>query len=185
MEKNFLAIFDLDGTLFDTREVNYYAYKEALAVFEVGLDKDFFLMECNGRHYTEFLPQIMGSKKHVEDVHRAKKNIYASNLHMARENRHLFEMIKVMAEVYHTAIVTTASRKNVTDILKYFSHEKLFEFIVTQEDTTRIKPNPQGFVLAMDYFGASSDRTVIFEDSKVGIEAARATGATVMVINKF
>lgn len=73
MEKNFLAIFDLDGTLFDTREVNYYAYKEALAVFEVGLDKDFFLKECNGRHYTEFLPQIMGSKKHVEDVHRAKR----------------------------------------------------------------------------------------------------------------
>ena len=103
----------------------------------------------------------------------------------ARINEHLFEIIKGMHDVYHVAVVTTASKKNVRDILMYFGYEDLFEYMITQEDTTRVKPDPQGYELAMEYFGANPESTVIFEDSEVGIQAARATGATVMVVEKF
>ena len=185
MKKNYLAIFDLDGTLFDTREVNYYAYRDALSEFGIELDRDYFVTECNGRHYTEFLPFIMGGTKYIEEVHQAKKNAYKVNLDKARINRHLFEMIKIMQPVYHIAIVTTASMKNVLDILAYFGSEKWFEYMITQEDIERVKPDPQGFDMAMKHFGAVPERTVIFEDSEVGIQAAEATGATVMVVRKF
>ena len=37
--KDYLALFDLDGTLFDTGDVNYYAYKDALEPYEIKLDK--------------------------------------------------------------------------------------------------------------------------------------------------
>lgn len=183
--KNYLALFDLDGTLFDTGEVNYYAYKEALLEFGVVLDKNYYISECNGRHYTEFLPMIMGTDNNIDAVHKLKKEAYARNLNKARENVHLFKMIEVMKAVYYTAVVTTASRQNTSDILGYFGHQDLFEYIVTQENIAKVKPDPQGFLMAMDYFGMNADHTVIFEDSKVGIMAAKATGATVMVIKQF
>lgn len=184
MEKK-LAIFDLDGTLFDTKNVNYYAYRDALKPYNIELDKEYFVTKCNGRHYTEFLPQIMGSLKYIEEVHYAKKDTYAANLSKARVNIHLFEMIKTMRSNYHIAIVTTASRKNTTDILTYFGYQDLFEYMVTQEDITKVKPNPQGFNLAIKHFHTNAEATVIFEDSEVGIQAAKSTGATVFVVSQF
>lgn len=185
MNKEYLALFDLDGTLFDTGEVNYYAYKEALEPYNVKLDRNYFVTECNGRHYTEFLPGILGGIEHIETVHELKKKRYLANIDKARANIHLFEMIKMMKEKYHVAIVTTASQKNVSDILKHFGYDSIFELVVTQEDITKVKPDPQGFLMAMKYFDASPECTLIFEDSEVGIQAARATGATVMVIKQF
>ena len=93
MAKKYLALFDLDGTLFDTGEVNYYAYKDALAPFGVEFDKTYFVEKCNGRHYTEFLPKIMGTSEHIEEVHKLKKSAYANNLDKAKINLHLFEII--------------------------------------------------------------------------------------------
>ncbi|MBR4983260.1 MAG: HAD-IA family hydrolase [Lachnospiraceae bacterium] len=185
MAKEYLALFDLDGTLFDTGDVNYYAYKEALTPFNVELDKEYFVNKCNGRHYTEFLPQIMGTYEHMDEVHKLKKSAYANNLDKARVNHHLFEIIMQMKEKYHLAVVTTASRQNATDILKYYNYYDIFEFMVTQEDITRIKPDPEGFILAMNHFEIDAKNTVIFEDSEVGIQAAKATGATVFVIGQL
>jgi beta-phosphoglucomutase len=183
--KKYAALFDLDGTLFDTGEVNYYAYRDALEPFGVSLDREYFVVRCNGRHYTEFLPEVMGDCGHIEDVHKAKKDAYVKNLDKARVNTHLFEMIKGMRESYHLAVVTTASRKNAFDILGHFGYTDLFEYMVCQEDISRVKPDPQGFLMAMEHFNMSPEKTVIFEDSDVGIQAARAAGAAVMVVNKF
>lgn len=185
MDKKKLAIFDLDGTLFDTDEVNFSAYRDALKPFHIELDYEYFIKKCNGRYYMEFLPAIMGNSEHIEEVHKAKKNAYADNLNKARENLHLFEIIKSMAPSYHLAIVTTASKKNVADILDHFGYFDLFEYIVAQEDITKVKPDPQGFFLAMEHFEIDANHTVIFEDADVGIQAARATGATVLVVNQF
>lgn len=185
MKKKDLALFDLDGTLFDTRVVNYCAYRDALKLFGIELDSEYFMTKCNGRHYTEFLPLVMGGTDHLEEVHHAKKNAYAANLDKARQNKQLFDMIKAMKERYFVAVVTTASRKNTVDILCYFGYENLFDSLVTQEDITKPKPDPQGFLLCMERFEVGATHTIIFEDSDVGIAAARATGAAVLVVDRF
>lgn len=185
MDKKYLALFDLDGTLFDTSEVNYNAYRDALEIFGISLDREYFIRECNGRHYKEFLPNIMGTDEFVEKVHQYKKDNYVQNLDKAIENKHLFAMAKAMCATYHLAVVTTASRKNAMDILSYFGYENLFEYIVTQEDITRVKPDPEGFEIAMRHFNALPTNTIIFEDSEVGIQAAQATGASVFSVRQF
>jgi len=183
--KEYLALFDLDGTLFDTGEVNYHAYRNALQPYGVSLDREYFVRECNGRHYSEFIPVLMGTREHLEAVHKMKKAIYADHLGKARANTHLLEMIRLMRNHYYTAIVTTASRKNTMEILSYFCCKDLFDQIITNEDVTKLKPDPEGFIKAMRHFSCDGSHTIIFEDSEVGIQAARATGASVIVVNQF
>ena len=183
--KSKLAIFDLDGTLFDTGGVNYYAYKDALLPYGVRLDEEYFKTRCNGRHYTEFIPVIMGTAEHLEPVHKAKKAAYAGNLDKARMNKSLFDIIQGIKSEYYCAIVTTASRHNAIDILSYFCVEDFFDLMITQEDITKVKPDPQGFLMAMEHYGVSAENTMVFEDSDVGIQAARASGAAVFVVNRF
>jgi len=79
--------------------------------------------------------------------------------------------------MYVIAIVTTASIRNVRDILNYFEVHNSFDFIISQEDVTLKKPSPEGFLKAIEFAKVSIDDVLIFEDSDVGIEAAKSSGA--------
>lgn len=186
--KKYLALFDLDGTLFDTTEVNYLAYKYALENNgDFVLDKNHYITSCNGKHYKKYLPDIINSNDSslIEKIHNTKKICYSNYLYAAKKNIHLFQIIKSLRSTYYTAIVTTASKKNTMDILKYFQVEELFDLIITHEDVKNVKPNPEGFLTAMDYFHIPPNNTLIFEDSDIGVEAAISSNATVFKIENF
>lgn len=184
MEKNKLAIFDMDGTLFDTKNVNYKAYSRALEEngFTVGIDYKYYCEFCNGNNYKVFLPILVPeiTAEKMQEVHDRKKQLYAGYLNNARKNEHLFSMIDLIKEEYYVAMVTTASRKNVDDILSTFGVSEVFDFVFTQEDVKKSKPDPEGFLLAMEKAGVDNEDTLIFEDSDTGIEAAQRSGANYM-----
>ena len=71
------------------------------------------------------------------------------------------------------------------EILEYTDTAKYFDLILTADDIQRPKPDPEGFLKAMELLEANPDECVIFEDSDVGIEAALKTGAAVMKIEAF
>ena len=179
--KHKLAIFDLDGTLFDTKNVNYMSYKYALnkCGFNSDMNYEFFRDFCNGNNYKVFLPKIAAgiSEAEMEKVHIVKKEAYADYLDRAVRNDYLFDLIESLHDDYIIALVTTASRKNTTDILDKFGVLTVFDIIITQEDVKNTKPNPECFMLAIEKANVSTSDTIIFEDSDVGIEAARLSGA--------
>ena len=108
-----------------------------------------------------------------------------SAINAAKINKNLFDMLEVMKNFYHIALVTTASEKNTEEILKFFYKRDLFELIISAEDVKNKKPNSEGFIKAMDHFNINPEDTIIFEDSNVGIEAAIRSGANVLKIEKF
>ncbi|MDC7288813.1 HAD family phosphatase [Blautia schinkii] len=173
-----LIIVDLDGTLFDTKDVNYHAYKDAITPYGYDIDYKYYCQFCNGRHYLEFLPQITTNNKEIlTAMHKAKKNAYKNHLNKAILNNRLVDIIRLMKLEYKTAVVTTASRENCSDILSQFNLVGLFDLILTHDDIAKSKPDPEGFLKAMQYFGSAPSETIIFEDSDVGLEAAERSGA--------
>ncbi len=200
-KKEYLAIFDLDGTLFDTGDVNYHSYAQALSPYDIELTREDYLGIYNGMHYTDFLPKLFdcdgiykksslsGDERalmdRIEEVHESKKRLYTENLFRARENVHLFELIGALSGRYHMALVTTANKKNAMQILAHFGRSDCFEYILTGEDLTKVKPDPEGFLMAMRYFGVDAAHTVIYEDSATGLEAARRSGAAVFAVLGF
>lgn len=174
--KNKLAIFDLDGTLFDTKDVNYNAYQNAIKMLGIDAEIDYnnFCNLYNGKNYREFLPKIIPdiTEEQMKNIHNFKKNIYTQYLDKARKNELLFLMIQEIKEKFYISIVTNASKKNVKDILEKFSVKNLFDLLITQEDVKNPKPSAEGFLKAMNYFNISKENTIIFEDSEIGIQAA-------------
>ena len=76
-----LAIFDLDGTLYNTNDVNYYSYKKALNEHNYDIEYDYFCDFCNGRNYKVFIPDLVDNKEDViEDVHNKKRSIIQNSL---------------------------------------------------------------------------------------------------------
>lgn len=185
MKKNKLILCDLDGTLFDTTKVNYNSYKEALNEINYDMDYDFFLKECYGKHYKGFLPKIGLNEDEMEIVHKIKKNTYSKYLNAAKVNIHLFNMLEFSKNEYYIALVTTASKENSEQILNFFNKKELFDLIIAAEDVENKKPNPEGFIKAMNYFNINPENTLIFEDSDVGIEAGIKSGSNVLKVQKF
>ena len=81
--------------------------------------------------------------------------------------------------------MTTASKKNTDDIIDHFGVAKEFDFVITQEDISKPKPDPEGFMKAIEHFNMDVKNVYIYEDSDVGVEAARRTGASVIVVDKW
>ena len=186
MKKNNLALFDLDGTLFYTIKVNFKAYQKALEDHGYTITYDDFTSQCNSKHYLDFLPQFSThDMATLKSIHKLKKSLYKSFLGEARINQHLFKLLQALKNDHYVGLVTNASSENTQEILEYFQKKEAFDLILTQKDVSKPKPDPEGFLKAMDYFNISPENTVIFEDADVGIEAARQTGATVLVINQF
>lgn len=181
-----LAIFDMDGTLFNTNNINYYAYKEALSKYNVSIDYQYFCDFCNGRSYKVFIPPLVNNDiEKIEDIHKIKKNAYSKYLDKVKVNEHLFNIIDKLKEDYKIALVTTASKKNAYEILEYTRKKELFDLILTSDDIKRQKPDPEGFLLAMSEFDAKPGECIIFEDSEVGIEAAKKTNSNIFKIENF
>ncbi|MDR1483227.1 MAG: HAD family phosphatase [Planctomycetaceae bacterium] len=184
--KHYLAIFDLDGTLFDTYPANWLSYQTAISEHGYEISEHYFREHCQGKYYRDFLPPILGeiNETTLQSIHKRKQILYKTFLNQVRINNHLFRILEGIRTTYHTSIVTTASHQNCTELLEYFHKTDYFDLILTREDVTKSKPDPEGFVKAINHFGISADKTIIFEDSPEGINAAKIKGVTVLqVIN--
>ena len=203
--KEKLVMFDMDGTLYDTVGSNYYAYKEALEQCGYTLDREFFANVCFGHNYKTFVPLIIKdnlkgeytgqeldaqvkervTEELLEKVHEVKKDVYKKYFDEIRVNEGLINLIKRIKYNTNVALVTTASKKNVYDILEHFHHIDLFDYIFTQEDVKEQKPDPTCYIVAMEHFGVKPEESYIYEDSEVGLEAAYKSGANVIKVGKF
>ena len=203
--KEKLVMFDMDGTLYDTVGSNYYAYKEALEQCGYTLDREFFANVCFGHNYKTFVPLIIKdnlkgeytgqeldkevkervTEELLETVHEVKKEVYSKYFDEIRVNEGLINLIKRIKYNTNVALVTTASKKNVYDILEHFHHVDLFDYIFTKEDVKEQKPDPTCYIVAMEHFGVKPEESYIYEDSDVGLKAAYKSGANVIKVGKF
>lgn len=184
-------LVDLDGTLADTSKVNYLAYEYAVTQFGYHIDYEYFKKNCNGKHYLEFLPSLTtDDRKTLEDIHQLKMNAYAGYLGEAKVNDELVGILQIARALTDKnenrrckiGLVTTASRTNTMELLQKYGLTDLFDVILTQEDVEKKKPDPEGYIKAMCALKVSPEKTLIFEDSGAGVEAAKRSGADYMEI---
>jgi beta-phosphoglucomutase len=71
-----------------------------------------------------------------------------------------------------TCIASTASRENLYNVLNHFNITNYFDIIITGENVTHGKPNPEVYNMALTLLDCEPDEALAFEDSDVGCEAA-------------
>ena len=84
------------------------------------------------------------------------------------------------------AVATTGSRGWVEALLAHLLPGVEFEAVVTGDEVSARKPDPEAFVVAMERLGVGAGEAVAVEDSAEGLEAAKAAGlACVVVTNGY
>ena len=73
-------------------------------------------------------------------------------------------------------IVSGNGRRDVAEAVAYLGIEKYIRFFLGCEDYSPGKPDPSGFLLAASRVDVSPRQCLVFEDSGVGVQAAKKAG---------
>ena len=186
MSTDAALLFDLDGTLADTWEVNYRSYRDSLAESGIVCAREVFAT-CFGGHWRDFLPRLVGScdEGRLQRLHQRKLELYPQHLGAARANRPLIHLLRTARPAWPIGLVTTASRHSTCLILSHLGLSDAFDSIVTGDDVARAKPDAEGYCRCLSALRASAASSLAFEDSPTGIAAARSAGLEVMVVSGF
>ncbi|WP_147263080.1 HAD family phosphatase [Geodermatophilus sp. TF02-6] len=176
-------LFDLDGTLVDTREANYLAYRDAFAQSGHELTPERFATTW-GRDSRDFIPDLLPGidPLGVDTIRAAKSRLYADQLHRTTANAALVAFLRLVAPTHRTALVSTAKSGNGRQILDAHGLTPLFDVVVWGDDVTRSKPDPEGYLRALHLLGVDAAAGLAFEDSETGRLAALAAGLTVLEV---
>ena len=169
-----LHITDFDGTLVDTREANYLAYKETLKkVYDYELKPEDYYNNF-GLRINELLEKLKLDIDKLPEVKKTKARVYKKYFDRIKINKNLYSHLYYAKQNSNiVCLATTASKKNVENLLKYFEIENLFDYIITGEDVSNGKPDPEVYQKTiMKYPFVTFDNIYIYEDSDVGFLAA-------------
>jgi beta-phosphoglucomutase-like phosphatase (HAD superfamily) len=87
------------------------------------------------------------------------------------------EAVAAAAALVPVGIVTTGERVVLDEVLAAAELAQHVAFTVTAEDVSRTKPDPEGYLLALERLGGvPAAEVLVFEDTPVGVQAARAAG---------
>ena len=85
-------------------------------------------------------------------------------------------VLSTLNKVFNLAIVTGSSKEELFPVLEKNKLFQYFQKIITAEDITKSKPDPEGYLKALSLFGINADKAVVIEDSPSGVKAAKAAG---------
>jgi beta-phosphoglucomutase-like phosphatase (HAD superfamily) len=80
------------------------------------------------------------------------------------------------------AIVTSTGRKGAHHKLGIAGIAQAFAHVVTLDDVSAPKPDPEPYLLAASLFGVPPSRCLVFEDSETGAESAHRAGCVVVQV---
>ena len=175
------VLWDLDGTLLDSEEYHWLAWRDTMLGLGDPITREQFLATFGLRN-DEILPRWLGPKATREQINRIsleKESLYRKLLREGGVEPlpGASEWVRRLGDKgWRQAIASSAPRANVDVVLDVLGMAACFQAIVSAEDVTAGKPDPQVFLTAAARLNAKPPASIVVEDSPMGIEAARRAG---------
>jgi beta-phosphoglucomutase len=174
-------IWDMDGTMADTREAHWLAWKQILSEEKYDLTWETFL-KTFGQRNDAILRSLLGASLPDAEVIRigdAKEQVFRdvlkdNGVKLLPGSMQLIDQAKTHG--WPQAIVSSAPRLNITTILEVINHPDTFNVLICAEDVSQGKPHPEGCIAAATKLGVSPVNCIVLEDAPAGLAAARNAG---------
>ena len=179
-------IFDCDGTLADSMVVHHQAWLAALglhgASFEFGWELFTSRAGMSLPKTVEALNEQFGLRLDPEAVTAAQRQAYERLLPGVRPILPVVELARRVARSAPVSVASGGERSVVLRTLELIGLGETFPIVVTAEDVVLGKPAPDMFLLAAERMGVSAHECVVFEDSVLGMQAARRAGMAAVLV---
>lgn len=178
-------IFDLDGVIVDTAKYHFLAWQKIAA--ELGI---------------EFTPEHNEDLKGVSRVRSLDIILALGNIEASQENKNKWliqkndDYLSYLVNIdYHEilpgvmpvlqylkennqGIALGSASKNAIPILEKTGIIDYFEVIIDGNNVTNAKPDPEVFLQAAKGLNITNEKSIVFEDSLAGVQAANIAKMT-------
>lgn len=181
------VIFDMDGTLFSTEPIYFQCYQQAAA--PLGLNFTFELFEkCIGISTDEAVPLMMsyfGRKVDIDAIYQGCCRNFEK--YMETHPIPFRPGAKEAVEYFHSrgykmGISTSNVRLWVEKILQKTNLLSYFPVIVTSDEVSKPKPDPEVYLRCAQRLNAEVAQCLVFEDSVAGATSAISAGMRTVVV---
>ena len=180
-------MFDLDGTLIDTEWVFVEAARRLLAGRGLAYDAA-FMAQIMGTPARNSLPRFIahyGLADTFEALSGEYKRFFQEVLQadVAPLMPGVVDLLdRLDARGIPKAIGTSSGRAYLEHMFAPHGLLDRFEFVLTADDVTHGKPDPEVYATAASRFGVPASDLLVIEDSIHGVRAAKAAGTRVVMV---
>ncbi len=181
------ALFDMDGTMFDTERLRFQTLKQA-SLELIGQEfSDEYLMQCLG--LSAQAAAQLAQTFYGEDIPYRAIRKRADELELESVRHHGVPIKKGLIQVLERlrksglrmAVATSSRRAIAEEYLINANVYKFFDLLVCGDEVEKGKPHPEIFIKAAQKLNVQPQQCLMFEDSENGIcSACDAGGVTIL-----
>jgi len=184
-------LFDMDGTLVNTEPVGPKVLLDLFNAHEITLtreEKELFVKvwrrdgtDIKEEDYLTELASKYALNKHPLDFIQEFYENYKSEIIKAEELPGVTSFLHRATQGGKQLLLVTSSKRVQAEAILSFHHWRaLFADIISEEDITRFKPDPEPYLVAAKKVKSSIENCIVFEDAKNGVTAGKLAGAYVV-----
>ena len=183
-----LAIFDMDGTIADSEKIAQRVTIEFFKTKGITINKkeqkDVFglnwkdlvkeILRRNGMEYSQALKDTL-KERYVRTMKKEVEAVPGAH-----------DLLIFLKESLPLALATNSRMREVDIICTKLDFNRFFDLKLARDHVRYAKPDPEIYLKAADNFNVKPDECVVFEDSVVGIRAAKNAGmACIAITNTY
>lgn len=180
-------LFDLDGTLLDTEIVWVDATVDYLVAQGHPITREASMKIVYGRSWLDVYADVVAAFPDL-DIGLANMQRDMSDYFYRRRDQTdvrihgSVELLKRLSQSTPCCIVSGSPREHIAEAIEIMDAADAVTFYLGATDYPFGKPDPSGFLAAAARLGVPPAQCVVFEDSSVGIAAAKAAGMKVVAL---
>jgi beta-phosphoglucomutase family hydrolase len=179
------VLFDWDGVIIDSSRQHEESWERLGRELHAPLPADHFKVGF-GRKNEWIIPNLLKWSQDAAEIHRLslRKEALYREIVVERGLEALPGVVEFLQRLKSAGVPTcvgsSTHRENIDTIINVLGFADYFGGIVTAEDVSHGKPDPEVFLKAAAKTGCAPAQCIVFEDAIAGIEAARAGGMKVV-----
>jgi beta-phosphoglucomutase len=180
------VIFDVDGVLVDSYRAHFDSWKKVAEENGLEITEEQFAATF-GKTSREIIARFWGDEvdeARIGEIDSRKEAIYRDivRAHFPAMDGAV-ELIDALRDAgFVLAVGSSGPSENIELALAGLERRSAFQVLVTGQDVTRGKPDPQIFAIAAQRLGIAASHCVVVEDAPVGIAAAKAAGMSAVAL---
>jgi len=183
-----LAIFDMDGTIADSekiaQKVTIDFFKDRGITINKKEQKDVF-----GLNWKDLVREILSRNgmEYSQTLKNTLKERYVRNMRKYVEAvTGIYDLLEFLKGRTRLALATNSRMREVNIICSKLDFDRFFELKLARDHVKNGKPDPEIYLKAAFTLGAEPEECMVFEDSVVGIKAAKSAGMNcIAIINTY
>lgn len=177
MKKIKAVLFDMDGVIFDTEKAYLDTWIKVFKKYGYEMKKEIYIsvMGTGRKNVKKTFLKIFGDNLPIEDMYKEKDELLAKIIEEGKvptKNGAEEILLYLKENGYKIALATSARRMRVDKQVNMAGLNKYFDVIVTGDEISKGKPDPEIFLKAAHKLSVLPEECIVIEDSPAGIQAA-------------